>query len=928
MRFLTFLLLAILGFISAAHVKSDSCAVNDASKLDCGYLGIDEDTCVSQGCCWEEVDNSGGSNVPWCFYKASNTQYGLYSVKTTSTGLTGVLSTLPTGSKALSDPLGDDISPLQLEVVYETEDRVNIRITDGSSDRWEIPESVIPKPTVTPTSSPNYKVTTTASPFSLTLTRVDDGSEILTLGQNLIFKDQFLQLNVAPGASASDVETFGIGENTQSTILTPHNTFSLWAHDTPSAAFNTNLYASHPFFLQILRDEDGVGTAHGGFLRSSNGMDVTHGSDGSLAFKVLGGVLDFSVFVGPSPVEVVQQYQQLIGFPKMQPYWSLGFHNCKYGYTSIEEVEGVVAGYANADIPLDTQWVDIDYMDIYKDFTVDATNFPQAEVTSFISSLHANGQKFVPIIDPGIKVEAGYDAYEEGIAADIFIKDLNGEDPYIGQVWPGPTHFPDFFHPDTQDYWTNQIAAFHALVGGDSTGGIDGLWIDMNEISNFCNEDGASQVCSIPADGSCPNIAQQTTCCLQCETVDPKNPLDFPPYSLATNPALGSKTVPPSCLHHGNITEYNAHNMFGLMEGIATQKSLEDLLQKRSFILSRSTFPSSGTHNAHWTGDNEASFADLQASIVQSANFNLFGTNMVGADICGFIGSTNEELCARWIEVGAFYPFSRDHNTLGADPQELYLWDSVAEASRTYLGLRYQMLPFLYTLMYESHMTGSPVFSPLFLNFPDDPVSPQMSSEFMWGDTLLFIPVVDNGMTSVEGYFPPDAPGRWMNLQDYSDVVAVDGEAGTTKTLDTPLTSTNIFVRSKRVVPMKVNGGMTTEENRASPFSLLVHICNCGKAQGSLFWDDGEQIELEKFTYVTFEADTFSSFWSTVIQGDVAGDIASMTIVNVQGEPSTVTLNGKTALTSYTYDADADSITVDLTAQNVQINKEFTLDWA
>jgi alpha-glucosidase (family GH31 glycosyl hydrolase) len=168
-----------------------------------------------------------------------------------------------------------------------------------------------------------------------------------------------------------------------------------------------------------------------------------------------------------------------------------------------------------------------------------------------------------------------------------------------------------------------------------------------------------------------------------------------------------------------------------------------------------------------------------------------------------------------------------------------------------------------------------------------------------------------------------------MNLQDYSDVVAVTGEAGVTKTLDTPLTSTNIYVRSKRVIPMKVNGGLTTVENRDSPFSLLVHICNCGKAVGSLYWDDGEQISLDTYTYVTFEADTFSSFWSTVVRDDVEAPITSMTIVNVQGEPSSVLLNGETEIVSaITYDAAADSFTVDLTNYNIMINKEFTLDWA
>jgi alpha-glucosidase (family GH31 glycosyl hydrolase) len=201
----------------------------------------------------------------------------------------------------------------------------------------------------------------------------------------------------------------------------------------------------------------------------SNGMDVTL-ADTSITYKVLGGIIDLYVFTGPNPQAVVSQYTALVGRPSMMPYWSLGYRkfcrvlvawvslmaflcmnidNCKYGYTSLSQVKEVVANYSAANIPLDTQWMDIDYMLAYKDFTTDPTNFPTADVKSFVDGLHANGQHFVPIVDPGIKVESGYDAYEQGLKDDIFVKDIQGNN-FLGQVWPGPTYFPDFFNPKTQ----------------------------------------------------------------------------------------------------------------------------------------------------------------------------------------------------------------------------------------------------------------------------------------------------------------------------------------------------------------------------------------------------------------------------------------------------------------------------------------------
>jgi SpoVK/Ycf46/Vps4 family AAA+-type ATPase len=84
-----------------------------------------------------------------------------------------------------------------------------------------------------------------------------------------------------------------------------------------------------------------------------------------------------------------------------------------------------------------------------RDFTTDAETFPIDQVGKFVQTLHANGQRFVPMVDPGIMVMDGYDAYDQGIADDIFVKDIRGEN-YLGQVWPGPTYYPDFLHPDAQ----------------------------------------------------------------------------------------------------------------------------------------------------------------------------------------------------------------------------------------------------------------------------------------------------------------------------------------------------------------------------------------------------------------------------------------------------------------------------------------------
>ena len=231
---------------------------------------------------------------------------------------------------------------------------------------------------------------------------------------------------------------------------------------------DVSLYGSHPFFIQIASD----GKAHGVMLMNSNSMDVTLSNSDTqgetIGIQATGGIIDLYIFAGPTPSAVIAQYLEVIGRPAMVPYWSLGFHNCRWGYPNIAYVEEVVANYSVAMIPLETQWMDIDYMSHYLDFTLDASNFPTTEVQSFIATLHANNQHFIPIVDPGIYTQqADYDAYTNGMAQNIFVKDLNGVDPFLGVVWPGPVYVPDWFATNATNWWTREISDFQKLAAFD-----------------------------------------------------------------------------------------------------------------------------------------------------------------------------------------------------------------------------------------------------------------------------------------------------------------------------------------------------------------------------------------------------------------------------------------------------------------------------
>uniref|UniRef100_A0A8D3BUX7 Alpha glucosidase 2 n=1 Tax=Scophthalmus maximus TaxID=52904 RepID=A0A8D3BUX7_SCOMX len=853
--------------------------IPEAGRFDCyperGVV-VTRALCEARNCCFIPASSpsssatppSGGNGVPWCFYPLDFPSYSLVSINDTSLGQEGWLV------RETKTYYPADILTLAVEIRYETDTRLRVRITDPSDARYEVPISV---PTATKKAeSPDYVVELSKEPFGLVVKRRSTGAVLLnTTVAPLFYADQFLQFST----SLPSRFVYGLGEH-RSTFLhdVQWNTLTMWARDVPPME-QTNLYGAHPFYLAM---EDG-GSAHGFFLLNSNAMDVALQPAPALTWRTIGGILDFYVFLGPDPGSVIEQYVEVIGFPAMPVYWALGYHLCRWGYSTSDSTWEVVKKMRNYGIPQDVQWNDIDYMDQFLDFTLDPAKF--ATLPDLVKDLHAHDQRYVMILDPGIssvQPEGSYWPFDEGLKRDVFIKDAEGK-TLIGKNYK--YYIEQNKTRRSPDLLTHDFSLQFMIIVI--------LFQDMNEPSNFL--DGSTNGC-------------------------PSNSLENPPYTPGILGGLLRANTLCATARQKQSIHYNMHSLYGLMEAKASASALKRIVAKRPFVISRSTFPSQGMYSGHWLGDNRSQWKDLYSSIAGILTFNLLGIPLVGADVCGFSEEPQEELCVRWTQLGAFYPFTRNHNAIDMKPQDPTAFSSLARtAMKEALLLRYSLFPVLYTLFHHAHAHGHTVARPLMFEFPKDVRTYGIDKQFLWGKSLLVTPVLDPGVDYVHGYFPE---GLWYDYYT-GDALRSKGEE---VQLHAPLDKINLHLREGSVLTTQAPN-LTLWVSSGQPLHLVSALTDDGSAGGDLFWDDGESVdtyETDKYAYVVFSV-AQNAMTSQVLRSDVEATYITVELASFYGvkeKPSRVLVNSQDA--TFTYRANRVLTVADL---GLNLSQNFTISW-
>ncbi len=588
---------------------------------------------------------------------------------------------------------------------------------------------------------------------------------------------------------------------------------------------------------------------------------------------------------------------------------------------------------------------DIDYMNQYRDFDNDAIRFNYSVGERFLNSLHASGRHYVPIIDSAIYVPNPnnasdayasiseslmfeslhvyrYATYNRGNASRAFMTNPDGSQ-YIGEVWPGYTAFPDWLSAGAGEWWIDEMATWHNKLA------FDGAWIDMSEVSSFCvGSCGSNNITMNPvlpgfplgahvygypegfnktnateyaADATASSIAAASSTSASSSTASPSylrttptpgvRDVNHPPYVINNVQGdLAVHAVSPNATHADGTQEYDVHNLFGHQILNATyQALLRAIPGKRPFIIGRSTFLGSGMFAGHWGGDNASLWAYMFFSIPQALQFSLFGIPMFGVDTCGFNGNTDEELCGRWMQLSAFFPFYRNHNVIGAISQEAYQWSSVIDASKTAMNIRYQLLPYMYTLFYLAHNTGSTVMRALAWEFPDNPSLAAADRQFFLGPAILVTPVLDQGATSVDGVFP--GAGKGAVYYDWYTQSPVNASAGQNMTIPAPVGHIPVYIRGGHVLPTQ-EPALVTRDARKNPWGLLVALGTESTASGSLYIDDGESLVQNATLYVEFTASANALHASARGTYMDTNPLANITVMGVQQSVTNVTLNG------------------------------------
>lgn len=522
---------------------------------------------------------------------------------------------------------------------------------------------------------------------------------------------------------------------------------------------------------------------------------------------------DFDLYVidGETPEAIVREFRGLIGRSYLPPKWAFGFGQCRWSYMSADEVREVAKNCRENHIPLDMIYLDIDYMERYKDFTVNRETFPDFE--ELVEELRRQGIRLIPIIDGGVKVEEGYEVYEEGVKQNYFCKDAEGEDFVVG-VWPGKCHFPDMLNDEARRWFGRKYKYLLDM-------GIEGFWNDMNEPAIFYSEKRLRKVFEKIDAYKTMNLDVNTFFEFQdLVSTLAKNPED---YRSFYHNYRGER------IRHDKV-----HNLFGYYMTRSASEAFDELEpDKRILLYSRASYIGMHRYGGIWMGDNKSWWSHLLMNLKMLPSLNMCGFLYTGADLGGFGADTTEDLLLRWLALGIFTPLMRNHSAAGTRRQEPYAFDHTQTAADT-IQIRYRLLPYIYSEYMKAALRNEMYARPLGFVWDDDEIARRVEDQIMIGESVMIAPVYEQNAAGRMVYLPESMKLlRFKNAQVTEETVLEKGH----HYIDVPLDEVVLFIRKGHLLPLAA-GGETVEQVDWNELELY-YLEDGKKIVYELYDDDG-----------------------------------------------------------------------------------------
>ena len=611
---------------------------------------------------------------------------------------------------------------------------------------------------------------------------------------NLLYKkDINLKSNVFDFSYHNITKCFGLPER-NSPFFLPDFTYRSFNLDNPWQKVGDNhcIYGSIPMLYGI--NNKNIITV---FNNNTSDQFITLETENNINRKIKwiteGGIINLYIFSDNNIERQLKKCYRITGTAPMAPIWAFGYHHCRWGFESDEDVMNVVNKFDELKIPYDCIWLDIDHTDDKKYFTWNPKHY--GGIKNVLQKLNDNNRFFVTIIDPHLQANESNSVAKKLKEKDCLVKEENSKGElvnYIGHCWPGSSYYGDFINYEKllevyKEFYKNEdyFMKFNNF----------GTWVDMNEPAVFDDK-----------------------------------------YE---------KSMPRTNIHFDGkqkVEHREIHNIYGYYyQKVAFNSLLNRFNNKiRPFILSRSYYAGCHKNGWIWTGDQDATYDFMNTSIELQFTNGLCGAVGCGTDVGGFLSSPTPDLMKSWYDLGFLYMFFRGHSAFNTIRREPWLFsEDIKNSIIDSIKLRYNLLMFFYSKFYDYTLNGVSVMKPIWMIFKNNEKLFEKLLNIKEQGSLF---VLGKEILAINNYYISEESIKVLNEIKAEDKILYDlftGEKMNGKFKKNDKLMTQKMALGGSVIPWTEKNELCSYYVMRAPISVKIFLDEKKNARGYYYFDDG-----------------------------------------------------------------------------------------